>query len=271
MRSRTRFLREMGDKLSLGRKRSRGRREDDGANDGEDSPSPCSSAIDVDIDEDVEDPPSQDSFDLACSVCYSSLGFSHRRVFETRTHAVRAVVMWCGVSRRVGVAFRGSKVGRNFATDAKFLRRRHEGMEARGKNGMERWWRAPMVHSGFYNAFVSSGIDVAVGDFVKCLVDDMRAEGGGDDVKVLTCGHSLGGALAQLCAHAIAQSCCLPPASISCYTFGCPGEELRERVWSATAVSNVLTSLRKNTKTPHRRARQPCIVPTHRVVRACHL
>ena len=175
-----RFFKEMGAKMGTDRIKRGGRErrsvdpkeeeeesvDDDLAKSSPDSASVASSPGSIpDVESQKPQPPS--GFDLACETCYSSLSFTSRRVFETRTHAVRAVVMWSIEAGRVGVAFRGSKVGRNFATDAKFMRKRHEGMEARGKTAFGRWWTAPMVHSGFYNAYMSSGVEEAVVDFVK--------------------------------------------------------------------------------------------------------
>ena len=39
---------------------------------------------------------------------------------------------------------------------------------------------------------------------------------------MLTCGHSLGGAVACLAAYDIVQRCGVNPGNISCITFGCP-------------------------------------------------
>ena len=41
-------------------------------------------------------------------------------------------------------------------------------------------------------------------------------------VHVITCGHSLGGAVASLAAHDIVTQCKLPSQNVSCYTFGAP-------------------------------------------------
>ena len=41
-------------------------------------------------------------------------------------------------------------------------------------------------------------------------------------MQVLTCGHSLGGAVATLAAMDIVHACNVSATNISCYTFGCP-------------------------------------------------
>ena len=42
------------------------------------------------------------------------------------------------------------------------------------------------------------------------------------ELQVLTCGHSLGGAVATLAAFDVVRDCGVPAANVGCYTFGCP-------------------------------------------------
>ena len=173
-------------------------------------------------------------FEVGVGIAKRNLGLLRHRVFTCEERGVRAVVFYDdggeeaggggvgadGGSRRgrIVVAFRGSKVRANFASDARFFRKPHNTMRPPGRNAAEKWWRKPMVHGGFLDAFVDSGIEREVQVFVKGLVD-------GKDVnpRVLVVGHSLGGALAQLCAYSIATSCDLKPDLLDVYTFGCPG------------------------------------------------
>ncbi|GMH68244.1 hypothetical protein TrRE_jg7535 [Triparma retinervis] len=187
-----------------------------------------------DDDEDLEEGGEPTSgFEKACEITHKSLGLTNHYVFENDDHAVRCVVFHNVEEKKIVIAFRGSKAGANFLADAKFIRKQHNTMMAPGKTALGRWWWKPMVHRGFLDSFVASGIEVAVLRRVEWLVEVMRAGGNGEGegegqgegqgLSVLVCGHSLGGALAQLCAFSVASKFDLRPDEISCYTFGCPG------------------------------------------------
>lgn len=79
--------------------------------------------------------------------------------------------------------------------------------------------KRPRVHRGFLATWQANGIGERVVEHVRALLDaapDRRR------VRVLACGHSLGGAIASLAAIDLARRCALDPAQLSCYTFGCP-------------------------------------------------
>jgi predicted lipase len=79
--------------------------------------------------------------------------------------------------------------------------------------------RTPRVHSGFLATWLANGINLRVIQHVKALVDSAQNR---SSVRVITCGHSLGGAVATLAALDIVRLCSLSPEQVSCYTFGCP-------------------------------------------------
>ena len=110
--------------------------------------------------------------------------------------------------------------------------------------------RVPFVHKGFHACWHGSCIRSEV---LQCVCEvlgtssssraadgDTRSEGqhayesshnttsevhsraSKGDMQVITCGHSLGGALASLAAIDIVRECGVDSDRVSCYTFGCP-------------------------------------------------
>jgi hypothetical protein len=79
----------------------------------------------------------------------------------------------------------------------------------------------------------------AVTDYVGGLVKD-----GSDSLKVMVCGHSLGGGLAHLSAYDLATRIPLPPDRISCHTIGCArifgGSAAREVEGKVPGIFNVV-------------------------------
>jgi predicted lipase len=79
--------------------------------------------------------------------------------------------------------------------------------------------RTPRVHRGFLATWLANGIHERVMNHVKALLDSAQDRSA---VRVLMCGHSLGGAIATLAAFDMVRICNLSPRQVSCYTFGCP-------------------------------------------------
>eukprot|EP00898_Chlorokybus_atmophyticus_P002450 jgi/Chlat1/3205/Chrsp22S03485 len=71
------------------------------------------------------------------------------------------------------------------------------------------------VHTGFYSCWRSVACQVV------SLVEKARS-GGSAGKRLLICGHSLGGALAMLCAYDMTTVLGLAPADVTVYTFGSP-------------------------------------------------
>jgi len=72
-------------------------------------------------------------------------------------------------------------------------------------------WGKGMIHDGFYTTW----------KFFKLEIDRIIKEYGitSKKYKIITCGHSRGGALAELCSRHLAKNKMMPN---SCFTFGCP-------------------------------------------------
>jgi len=71
------------------------------------------------------------------------------------------------------------------------------------------------VHRGFYRAWMGHDYDQRIMGRIRALLDDMPPE-----TRIYVTGHSLGGALATLCAHAIRTA--FPSYPLTVYTYGEP-------------------------------------------------
>ena len=158
-----------------------------------------------------------------------------RHLFYDREHETKVVVAWN--RSMILVCIRGSIATANFIDDAKvcaslpcmrrpalrssrkrractqvktqprvvqFLQMAHP--PRRSKNG-----RVPRVHRGFQQTWQANGIRDRVLQHVSLLLSSAEDRG---SVQVLTCGHSLGGAVATLAAFDIARECSLSPAQV---------------------------------------------------------
>lgn len=106
-----------------------------------------------------------------------------------------------------------------FLQTAHLPKRRHNG-------------RTPRVHRGFLSTWLANGINERVIAHVSALLDSAADRG---SVRLITCGHSLGGAVATLAAFDFARRCNLRPDQISCYTFGCAFPPILQIVLSSDA------------------------------------
>ncbi|KAH8086192.1 phospholipase [Aureococcus anophagefferens] len=123
-----------------------------------------------------------------------------------------AAVLFGGVERGVVAAERGRGLG------ARRRRRRDPELET---------FVHPCVHNGFWRAYA--------GVRPRLLAAVAKALDGEPLCRVLCCGHSLGGALAQVAAADLATHC-LPQrrkqTRLSCYTFGSP--RVGNHIWART-------------------------------------
>lgn len=92
----------------------------------------------------------------------------------------------------------------------------------------KRCWKlggVPRVHSGFYHAYTANGFNFQLMKRLKSLLIRLSKDNPGKRVRVYVTGHSLGGALATLCAYDVMTHCQMNHAEhyeVSCYTFGAP-------------------------------------------------
>lgn len=92
----------------------------------------------------------------------------------------------------------------------------------------KRCWKlggVPRVHSGFYHAYTANGFNFQLMKRLKSLLLRLSKDNPGKRVRVYVTGHSLGGALATLCAYDVMTHCQMNHAEhyeVSCYTFGAP-------------------------------------------------
>lgn len=141
---------------------------------------------------------------------------------ETDTHAVLGV---CEPLKHIMVSFRGTASYANLRTDLTFLKR--GAGDALGMTG-------PRVHEGFHQSYFSSGVGHEIEDVLAKVCAKHP------DFDVFLTGHSLGGALAILCAYRVAHYVKLPSQTqVFCITFGSPrvgDPEFKEALMQAPGV-----------------------------------
>lgn len=159
----------------------------------------------------------EDEFDSTLRTAMDLYNLNEHKIFHEPELQVRAIVAWS--DQDIVVAFRGTQERSNIVADIMLWRTGHPNMPNKGKNIISRWWKKPLVHYGFLLSFLSNH----VGDDVVRLVYSLVVARSGR-VNVRFTGHSLGGALATLCAYEVARGCheLLASDQIMCYTFGAP-------------------------------------------------
>lgn len=165
----------------------------------------------------LDDQVPDDDFDCALQTAMDLYDLKEHKIFHEPDYEVRAIVAWS--DQDIVVAFRGTQEPSNVVADIMLWRTGHPRMPNKGKNFVSQWWKKPLVHYGFLRSFLSNHIGDDVVRLIYSLVVSRRGR-----VNVRFTGHSLGGALATLCAYEVAQACheLLAPDQIMCYTFGAP-------------------------------------------------
>ena len=156
----------------------------------------------------------------------------HSGISEPR-HDLSCMVAWSARTRTIALTFRRTASMANVWLDLQAWQKRHPTGAARKWNSLP-----PRVHAGFYSCWHTSGF----GERVLARVEELiRADGLVGEAapwRVLCFGHSLGGALACMCAASVAQlgtnlakeaatklgpDAPLPDVlRVSSYTYGCP-------------------------------------------------
>jgi len=121
----------------------------------------------------------------------------------------------------VFVAFRGTVTAANWKVNTNIVQELHE--PQLDDTWVETEWmrpalgtKIPKVHAGFQRAYRSLRVQVI--DAIETMMKDVKIP----NPRLITCGHSLGGALATLCIYDMRHYLQLPRDRVSCYTYGSP-------------------------------------------------
>lgn len=155
---------------------------------------------------------------ISLSFALSMFGLEKAQALYETKGDTKALLAWGGDT--ILISFRGTASKENAITDLKFFKTIHPPRRYEHITGLwaVRLIQVPVrVHTGFWSAWAANGFN----DRVLAKVRDIAASR--PDPSKLTIyltGHSLGGALATLAAHAIKTA--LPEARVVVYSYGQP-------------------------------------------------
>ena len=155
---------------------------------------------------------------------------THTEIIYDQRSDTKALLAWGETT--LLVAFKGTSSFENVMTDLKLTKTVLPDECGGGKvsisssRGLKQIKRTMMVHNGFLEAWTNDGYNTRVLNRVQEIVVKL---GGPEVVDLLITGHSLGGALATLCAFSIKHA--YPAAHLKVYTFGQPRVGNRAFAW----------------------------------------
>jgi len=161
----------------------------------------------------------------------------HFDVVREESSKTKAIIGWTDdpACATIVIAFRGTASAANFFSDLQVWRT--DPLKICGEICAPLVGKAPLVHRGFLKMYTKNGFHDRLLSKVEHILNrcqksvEAQNKNGGEvknstrpPIKVMLTGHSLGGALATLCAYDIATRtpCAAYDVDISCYTFGAP-------------------------------------------------
>lgn len=152
-------------------------------------------------------------------------------------------------SDRIILAFKGTTSSANMITDLKVHLSNFTGMVSSSLQHTkasisENLWNKAKIHTGFLKAYTSISHQV---------IDEVRQMLLKGERPIFLCGHSLGGALATLCAADLHLSLSVPTSTISVSTFGSPRcgnrfwasmyDQIIQRHWRFEVETDIVTKV----------------------------
>lgn len=169
---------------------------------------------------------------LLCTVPFakSFYGLTKAELFFEGVSDTKGIILWG--NNTIVVAFKGTSSFENALTDINFLKVYHPPTRTAPMSSFWGFKLIPTpvrVHKGFLDAWTKNGFDQRVLARINQLINEEFSyqdpesntdSNSGSAVSIYVTGHSLGGALATLAAHAIKSA--HPSVNMSVYTFGSP-------------------------------------------------
>ena len=170
-----------------------------------------------------EDPESKYTLGVALGLYQ----LTQHRVLKQKKYDAKCLLTWDAQKKIIVISFRGTVSMANVLADLELWRAVHPPERGNYLLGTQ-----AMVHRGFLLTWQTSGLK---DDVLNLMNEIMGADSSGEPWRVLTTGHSLGGALAHLASYDIVKQKG-SRVKLTCITFGAPRPGNRAFAYTFNAV-----------------------------------